>query len=90
MEKHIQFIEEVLNNFSGYERKRSFAKKQSNRDSEYSNIENQILILENYLNKNDEVHHLFMGFFEGFSYEEALSVRYFSRDLSRFLGHLKK
>jgi RNA binding exosome subunit len=51
---------------------------------------NQILILENYLDRNEEIHQLFMGFFEGFSYEEALSVRYFSSDLSKFLGHLKK
>lgn len=90
LEKHAKFLQDSVQRFDEAEAKSKYLKRKAERESEIKTMENEILITKNYLNRNDELHQIFMEDRSDFLYEEALTKTYFSRDFHRFVESLKK
>ena len=86
---HIAFLQEQLREY--YQPYNDFrnGKNKKIREAGERKTDNIRLIVTNYLERNNNLHQLFMAFFRGFAYEEALSWRYFHRDIPKFIEHLE-
>lgn len=89
IQEYVNFLDGLMSDYHPAFRKFRAGKNKAIKASGERESDNIRLILENYLNTNDDLHQIFMKFFPGFGYDEALSWQYFGRDIPRFIEHLR-
>ncbi|NNC68599.1 MAG: hypothetical protein HKN83_11260 [Gammaproteobacteria bacterium] len=89
MEAHIAFLRQQLDEY--YRPFDDFRKgrNKKTRDAGARTSDNIRLVVQNYINRHEELHQEFIRFFPGFAYDEAFSWQYFHRDMPRFVDHLR-
>jgi len=90
MDKHIIYLEKIIENLDEYAALNG--KNKSIRDRESSKISSAVFHLSSYLEKNEDLSELLLEYHGGnyFGYEETLSFKYIVRDTQRFINYLKE
>lgn len=83
---HLNYLEQSVNRFDLAKRKQTNQRKQADRNKEQRIMDNEILVIENYLRSNPELNALFSENRSHFEYDEAFTNNYFSRDFARFIA----
>ena len=89
MDEYIAFLQQQMDDYHRPYNDFRNGKNKKIRDTGERASDNIRLVVQNYLNRHEELHQEFMRFFPGFGYQEALSWQYFHRDMPRFIEHLR-
>lgn len=90
LKKHAIFIEEQHSDFVLSKRLKNGKVKAKLRKEAENKMAQAIMNVQQYLKNNPDVDQLCMGYFSGFSYDEAFRPQYFERDFEKFILYLKE